>query len=377
MRWKGKNLRPYGPIITNKQEFNYEQALKPLGEKLHEVPVWQPVLANIYKEPEVGPQPTPSITPSNTPTPSITPSLTPSMTASPTPSLTASPTNTPTPSITASVTPQPTTTPTNTPTPSASPVQSGTTEANAFLEAAAVAKGSALGSTISAATVTLFTSLVSNNLWDKLAVFYPIVGGNSASTAVNGKNPGTYTMSWNGGVSFTANEVTGNGTNAYGNTNFNITALTLNSVHISNYSRTSPSRSNIDMGIAIAGGDAFQIYNYETTATGIKVVRSNADGYSTGAVANGQGLFTATRTGSTIETAFRNATRTINASKTSTALSNENMFVMARNGGSGVAGAFNARGYAWFSVGYGLSDVDVSNYYTIIQAFQTALSRQV
>jgi hypothetical protein len=308
-----------------------------------------------------------------------------------TPTNTQTPTNTPTPSITASATVTPTqtgtqtptatttltATPTNTPTPSSTPPPSGTTEANIFLEAAAVAKGSALGSTISGATVTLFTSLVSNNLWDKLSVFYPIVGGTSASTAVNGKNPGTNNMSWNGGVSFTANEVSGNGTNAYGNTNFNITALTLNSVHISNYSRTSPSRSNIDMGIAIAGGDAFQIYNYETTATGIKVVRSNADGYSTGAVANGQGLFTATRTGSTIETAFRNATRTINASKTSTALSNENMFVMARNGGSGVAGAFNARGYAWFSVGYGLSDVDVSNYYTIIQAFQTALSRQV
>lgn len=126
MRWKGKNLRPYGPIIQKSQKFNYEQALKPLGEKLHEVPVWNTIIANVYKEPEVGPEPTPSITPSNTPTPSVTaeptstPTQTPTASITPTPSITAQPTSTPTntPSPTGTPIISPSYTPTNTPTPS-------------------------------------------------------------------------------------------------------------------------------------------------------------------------------------------------------------------------------------------------------------------
>jgi hypothetical protein len=292
-----------------------------------------------------------------------------------TPTQTGTPTQTPT--QTQTQTPTNTQTQTNTPTPSQTPPPSGTTEANAFLEAAAVAKGSALGSTISAATITLFTSLVSNNLWDKLAVFYPIVGGTSASTAVNGKNPGTNNMTWYGGAAFSDNEVSGNGSNAYGDTGLNANTLAQNSVHICNYSRTTPSRSGIDVGITIAGGTSLQMYNNESGSMGIKVAKNNATGYSTGAVTNGAGLFTATRTGSTIENGFRNSTRVINASQTSTGLPNGSVFVMARNRGGGIAESFNNRGYAWFSIGSGLSSPDVDNYYTIIQAFQTALSRQV
>ena len=284
---------------------------------------------------------------------------------------------TPTPTQTGTATQTPTNTPTNTPTPSSTPPPSGTTEANIFLEAAALAKGSALGATISGATVTLFTSLVSNNLWDKLNVFYPIVGGTSASTAINGKNPGTNNITWYGGAAFSADEVAGNATNAYGDTGLSANTLTQNSVHIANYSRTSASSNNIDIGITIGGGTSLQMYNNETGTMGIKVAKNNATGYSTGAVANGAGLFTATRTGSTVEDGFRNATRVINSSQTSTGLPSGSIYLMARNSATGVAEGFNNRGYAWFSVGSGLSSPDVSNYYTIIQAFQTALSRQV
>jgi hypothetical protein len=119
------------------------------------------------------------------------------------------------------------------------------------------------------------------------------------------------------------------------------------------------------------------MYDNESGSMGIKVAKNNATGYSTGAVTNGGGLFTATRTGSTIENGFRNSTRVINASQTSTGLPSGKIYLMARNSASGTAEAFNNRGYAWFSIGSGLSSPDVSNYYTIIQAFQTALSRQV
>ena len=140
MRWKGKNLRPYGPILKKTHQFNYEQSLKPLGEKLHEVPVWNTIIANVYKEPEQPIPVTPSVTPSNTP--STTP--------------TGTPTNTPTQTQTNT----PTQTATGTPTPTPSAIPSGTTEANAYLSTV-VLSGGTVSAPASAVTVTFFTSLVS------------------------------------------------------------------------------------------------------------------------------------------------------------------------------------------------------------------------
>ena len=141
MKWNGRNYRPAGQYIRhskNNKEFNFEDALKPLGEKENKGNMWIPVLQNqiVMNSPQdtavpVSPTPTPSITPTSTltPTPSITPtqtntpSITPTRTLTPTPSITASitptitPTNTlsPTPTLTRTPTPTLTSTPTNTP----------------------------------------------------------------------------------------------------------------------------------------------------------------------------------------------------------------------------------------------------------------------
>ena len=162
--------------------------------------------------PVVTPSPTPtiSLTPTNTPTPTI--SLTPSIT----PTLTSTPTNTPTISL------SPTLTPTNTitPTPTTSLPASGTTQANAYLSAVVAAGGTGITSTISAATRTLFTSLVSNGLYSKMAAMYPLIGGVANSAKLNAVNLGTYDITWNGGMSFTVTGATSNGTNGFGDTGF-------------------------------------------------------------------------------------------------------------------------------------------------------------
>jgi hypothetical protein len=132
------------------------------------------------------------------------------------------PSPTPTPSITPTqtITPTPTITPTSTltPTPTPSALPSGTTEANTYLTAVVDAGGTGITETISAATRTLFTSLVSNGLWDKLVAIYPYIGGVANSSAINGINPGTYNILWFGGMSFSNSGATGNGTNGYGET---------------------------------------------------------------------------------------------------------------------------------------------------------------
>lgn len=114
MKWNGRSYRPANAqFYTKKKPFDFEEALKPYGEK--EIPVWNSIVG-VNVPPTQGPEPTPTNTPSNTPTPSITASQT------PTPSVTATHTQTPTNTQTHT----PTNTPTNTHTPTSTPTQTST-----------------------------------------------------------------------------------------------------------------------------------------------------------------------------------------------------------------------------------------------------------
>lgn len=199
---------------------NLNDMMYPKGSKQPRQ-VWGAVM-NVYKAPETTPQPTPTNTPTPSTTSPVTPTPTPSGTASLTPTPSVSPTQTITPSNTQTGTPQPTTTPTVTP----SRPASGTTEANTYLAAVTSNGGTGLTSTISAATVTLFTSLVSNGLYSKMLAMYPLLGGVANSAKLNAVNIGTYDITWNGGMSFNVTGATGNGTNAYGSTGIDFATLT-------------------------------------------------------------------------------------------------------------------------------------------------------
>lgn len=121
MEWNGRKIRPVGNLVKPKQ-FDFQDALKPLGEKRNNGFVWVPtkqILMDVDQEDStpVTPTPTPSVTPTNTVTPTPTNTPTQSVTPTLTPTVTTSETPTSTP-----VTPTPTPTNTTTPTPSATPI---------------------------------------------------------------------------------------------------------------------------------------------------------------------------------------------------------------------------------------------------------------
>lgn len=436
MKWNGRTYKPANAqYIRKKKEFDFQEALKSLGEK--EMPVWNPVIG-VYVSPSPQPQPSPTNTPTNTntPTPSITasatpgntptatpsntpsntPSVTPSITASVTPTITATntptntssntpsvtpsitPTNTPsntpsttpsntpsitpsnTPSITPSNTPSntPSITPTNTPTPSTSALPSGTTEANTFLIAARNAKGSDLGSTVSAATTTLFTSLVSNNLWDKMIAFYPAIGGVSGSIAINGFNPGTYDLAFNGGWTFTTSGATPNGTNAYANTGLNDNSiLSLNDTHIAFYSRTASSSSGFDICVQSGTDQLSLICRQDDTGSQETLSRIHSDNYTfSGFVGNtGSGFYIGTRdNSSTVAKIYRNGVEVASRNENSIAKVNNNIYISARNN-AGSVDAYNNKQWCFISIGYGLDATEASNLSTIVNTFNTSLTR--
>jgi len=383
MEWNGRKIRPVGNVIKAK-EFDFQDALKPLGEKRNNGFVWVPggqfgsVQPSTTSVP-VSPTPTPSITPTSTltPTPSITPTqtITPTNTGTPTQTptttttLTATPTQTQTPTTTTTLT----ATPTQTPTPSSTLPASGTTEANIFLSVVRNELGSDLGATTSAATRTLFTSLVSNGLYNKLSVFYPMIGGTLGTCKYNGKDPqntnAAYRLTYNGGTTASLSGITFS-TNGYANTYWfpnSLPAGVGTNAHLSIYNRSASDGQWVGCNPPTP---TTRFYTGGGTGTQALVSSSEADSPGVNA-----GMTILSRTGTTSFSIFKNNVKTATGiASTSRDTSNYVAYIGCRNNGGTPANYYNGQAN-WVSLGEGLSDTDASNLYTIITTFNTSLSR--
>ncbi len=366
--------------------------LYPKGSK-QPVQVWGSVM-NVYKAPpsDVTPTPTPSITPTSTvtPTPSITPTLTSTPTNTPTPSITPtititpsvslSPTLTPTPTISLS----PTQTPTNTPTPSTSPIPSGTTEANTYLSAVVDAGGTGITSTVSAATRTLFTSLVSNGLYNKMTAMYPMLGGVSASAKFNALNPvdtnGAYRLTFNGGWTFNASGATPNGSNGYAKTYLTGNTINRYSQHMSFYSSTQQTGNIQDMGCrsGSGGGGTYSELVICLTAFGgnFRSYNINSIGLGNDTTANTgtTGYFVSSRETDTKSYMYKNGSLDQSGTTTTNGTIAFDFFIGATND-NGSPLAYSSRRCSFASIGTGLTPAEITTLSTIINTWATAISR--
>jgi hypothetical protein len=267
-------------------------------------------------------------------------------------------------------------TPTPTITPTSSPAPSGTTEAQTYLSAVVNAGGTGITSTVSAATITLFTSLVSNGLWDKMVAFYPMLGGNSAGAKFNARNPldtdAAYRLVFNGGWTFNASGATSNGTNAYANTYLSPSAMTIDSQHLGIYLST----NNAPVGagknyVGAAQSTRYQVIAQDGTPNWYWGVNS---GGSSLAGPNTQGMLLAASSGTTNNALYRNGTSLqITNTGTRTAI-NVPMFLAAMNN-NGTPIQYYANQFSYATFGLGLTAAQVSTLTTIINTFQTTLGR--
>jgi hypothetical protein len=309
--------------------------------------VWAAVM-NVYKAPETTPVPT---TP--TPTPSVSPTST--LTPTPTTTLTATQTGTPT----------------STPTPT-NPFDA---DAVSFFNRVTAAGGT-LTNTEKSAVNQLVLDMKSNSIWTLSKAVYPMVGGSSASCSQNLISSG-FTGTFNGGWTISSNGVLGNGTNTYFDTTLSPSSeLGLNSTHIAFYSRTDyyePS-TVLDIGstslLYILGwgdNDGYHANNSPEAIGGLATPTN-----SLGFIINNRIL-------STEMSAWRAGTEytdTTTSAAFSSSQPSPSVYLGAYNDGS-AANFFSNRQYAFCSIGLGLSDVEAAAYTTLVQTFQTTLSRQV
>jgi hypothetical protein len=254
-------------------------------------------------------------------------------------------------------------------------------DAQAFFDRVTTAGGT-LTTIEKQAVNQLVLDLKANSLWTPMKAIYPMVGASAAACAQNLKSSsftGTFTSGW----TFANTGVTGNGTSAYFDTNFNpfVSSNGVNDSSASVYLRTATQGALLqtDLGVFSAAG-ALPLFTTNSSST----TRNNFcwdynTNLNTTNTTDSRGMWGMSRSGASSWVSFdRNTTTNKTTTNTYTTLPNGNVYLGAQNNAlSGTAIEFSPRQIAFAHMGDNLTSTQFNNFYTAVQAFQTTLSRQV
>jgi hypothetical protein len=234
--------------------------------------------------------------------------------------------------------------------------------------------------TIITALDTLVVGLKDYGIWYKLHYYYPFIGGTATSTKFNLINPidsdSAFRITWNGGVTFT-NGVLSNGTNGYGNTHYTPAIDGGNNNSSIGYKSTSNVTGSYMETGAFNSQRRFAVFNFDS------VQYVDMYGFSTGfgrvnvAQIDTRGVYAASRTASNVLKLFRNGAQ---IGSTSTGVEGVvtdiplKLYIGALNN-AGTASFFCPRNLTCAFAGQGLTDTDISNLTTLINAFDTTIGR--
>jgi hypothetical protein len=263
-------------------------------------------------------------------------------------------------------------------------------DAQAFLTATAITD-----STITNAINNLVVGLKSDGIWNKMLAIYPFVGGTATTHKFNLKNPldtdAANRLVFFGGWFHDANGVLPNGVNAHANTFFTPSTQfgATDYSSLSLYSRTNNFTDAIqtDMGVnqfSTPTGSfmLFTGYNSSTQVAGFQSDFPNSYTYnfygSQGGNTNTTGFYTGT-CDAVNNQLYKNGTLVAQNGfpKISTRISPTIALYIGADNYRGDARRYANKNYAFAHIGKSLTNTDVVNLNAKVQAFQTALSRQV
>lgn len=250
----------------------------------------------------------------------------------------------------------------------------GDDDANAFILAASITND-----TQKIAINTLVLDLKAYGLWSKIKAIYPFVGGTASSHRWNLRDPrsvnGAFYLEFFGGWTHASTGATPNGSTAYADTFYNQTSEndSLNSAHLSYYSRTNSNNTEVEIGVQSPSLN----YNLlEIRTAGITYPLINQSGLTSVADANSIGYYIGNRQSSNDIDLWKNGVKIINGTTSSNSLPNGKIYIGAMNTNN-TATFYTTKECAFATIGTGLTDTEAANLYTAVQAFQTTLGRQV
>jgi hypothetical protein len=217
-------------------------------------------------------------------------------------------------------------------------------------------------------------------LWTKMKALYPVVGGTATSHKWNLKDPrdldAAFRLTFTAGWTHSSTGMTP--TNAYANTFVTpSTALSLNSTHISYYSRTNTQSTGLDFGASSYVPGDNKLYGFIRYTDDRVYVRVNrATGTESNLInSDSRKFFIVNRNSATVEDIFIHNVKT-SFSYNSSGLPTNSIYIGTANlaGGSLL---YSNKQCAFASIGDGLTDQDAINFYNIVQQYQINLGRQV
>lgn len=238
--------------------------------------------------------------------------------------------------------------------------------------------------TIVNALNTMDLSLIANGFDSKLEALYPLVGGTATTHKYNFMNAAdtdaAYRIGWSGGITHNSNGITGNGSTGYGDTFFNPSTdgviYQRNSASFGFYCRNNTAGLMCDFGGGDISGNP-QTGSIRRRGGGNETLSVNNNEHYTGNnLASIQGFYSVSRTSSTTINEYLNGTNIFNYAALSQPLNVNSLTLMAINW-SGTKFFYSSRNYALYFFGGGFTSGEMATLYTIIQAFQTSLSRNV
>lgn len=227
---------------------------------------------------------------------------------------------------------------------------------------------------------TLVIGLKANSLWTKMKAIYPFVGGIAETHKWNLKDSRdldvAFRLTFYGGWTHSSTGAKPNGSTGYANT-FIVPSvdLSLNSSHLGYYSRTQALTTSFEMGCYTTSGGNFCMISFSYSGTMYALINTTA---TTTNVANTVtlGLGIGNRRASNIENIFLNTSKLKQTTASSVALPTHSIYLGCRNQ-NGIPFAYSSKECAFASIGSGLTDANALNLYTLVQAFETTLGRQI
>jgi hypothetical protein len=235
--------------------------------------------------------------------------------------------------------------------------------------------------TILNALNTFDTGLISNGLASKMKALYPFVGGTSTTHKFNFMDArdvdAAFRLQFNGGWVHSSGGIQGNGVNTYSDTYFkpsnNFSNHHLGGENI--YSRTNISETSFDIAATgLAAGGNFNLTSRHSGAGGVMSFQTGAP-YINVVVSDSLGLSSGNSIATNDRRIYKNGvkigTDTVSNSELGTA---KNIYIGAVNYSTLFS---STRQYAFSSITEGMTDIDQTTLYTLVQALQTSLSRAV
>lgn len=253
-------------------------------------------------------------------------------------------------------------------------------DAQAFITAAAITDPVQIN-----AINTLVEGMKTDGIWTKMKAVYPFVGGTASAHKWNLKDPrdldAAFRLVFNGGWTHSANGATPNGTNGYADTKLSPSAvLTSANNHASFYSRTQY-LTPVPKDQCLWGSLNNPNYFFADIYNNVPKMDSTNGGFSfmSATLSNTQGLIATSITSTSLngQKTYQNGIVKVSNTNAIPTLPSANLYLSSLNISNSSVANYAPFQAAFASIGDGLTDTEASNLYTRVQAFQTALSRQV